>query len=225
MNNLNILIVEDESLVAMELSNSITALGYNVVEFATNAKMAREFMQNEAINLILMDINLRESLDGIDLYKSLRTKTPVIYLTAYKDEDTISKAIITNPLGYLIKPHNEDELKALLKLALYKLQNNSQLRDSGERIDIGKKYFYHCDEEKVYLNDTYVRLTKKELQLLKLLINARGNIVSYQTIENEIWDNEIVGNSSVRTLIYRLRGKLADDLIKSEFNHGLKLEV
>ena len=226
MNNLNILIVEDESLVALELSNSIENHGFNVVDYVTTPKMAIELFQKEKIDLILMDINLGEDIDGIDLYKSFNTHIPIIYLTAYQDETTISKAIETDPLGYLIKPYNENELFALLKLATYKIHNNiTKVRSTDSLLDIGEGYFYNLQENKLYFNDMYIKLSPKEITLLQLLIEARGGVVLFSTIQNEVWQDNIPSDSSVRTLIYRLRGKLQYKLITTEPHQGIKLAL
>jgi len=224
MNKLNILIIEDESLVAMELQQAIENMGHNVVEYATNVKMANKFFEQFEVDLILMDINLNDSLNGIELYKSLELQIPIIYLTAYTDEKTMSEAISTNPLGYLIKPHTEDELKAIIKLAQYKIQNIEKVPKRVEKlIEVGKGYFFDTEEEQLFYNDLAVKLTIKERGLLKILIRAKGKIVKFEKIENELWHGETVNNTSLRTLIYRLRSKLEHKLIESEFNVGIKL--
>ncbi len=225
MNKLNILIVEDESLVALELSNNIKSHGYNVVDYVTTPEKAKEIFQKESIDLIMMDINLGAEVDGIDLYKSLNTQTPVIYATAYQDDVTISKAIKTNPLGYLIKPYNENELFALLKLSTYKIENSAvKTQVNSSLLDIGEGYFYNMDEQRLFFNEMYIKLSPKETKLLKLLIQAKGEIVSFETIENEIWELT-PSASSLRTLIYRLRGKLEHKFITNELNYGIRLEV
>ena len=226
MNNLNILIIEDESLVALELSNSIENFGFHVVDYVTTPKMATELFQKEKIDLILMDINLGDEIDGIDLYKSFNTNIPIIYLTAYQDERTISKAIETDPIGYLIKPYNENELLALLKLTTYKIHNNiTKVRSGDSLLDIGEGYFYNLQDNKLYFNDMYIKLSPKEVILLQLLIGARGAVVPFSTIENEVWQDIVPSASSVRTLVYRLRGKLQYKLITTEPHQGIKLAL
>jgi|GEM_PF-369432 len=224
MHNFNILIVEDESLIALELADTITNLGYHVVEYATHPEMARQCIRDNEVHLILMDINLEAELSGIELYKSLECDVPVVYLTAYKDEETMSRAIETNPLGYLIKPHKEDELKALLKLAYYKLKSREKEKKTYPELShLGAGYYFDFEEEKLYFNDLFLNLGDKELQLLKLLIHAKGSIVTFKTIENEVWREKVVTSSAMRTLIYRLRGKLEYKLIETIFNQGVKL--
>ena len=224
MQNFNILIVEDESLIALELADTISNLGYHVVEYATHPSMAQKCIVENEIDLILMDINLEAELSGIELYKSLNCEIPIVYLTAYKDEETISRAIETNPLGYLIKPHKEDELKALLKLAFYKLQpQKKETAISLEVKHLGAGYYFNFKEDKLYFNNIFLNLGDKELQLLKLLIEAKGSVVTLQMIENELWREKPVSASTMRTLIYRLRGKLEYKLIETVFNQGIKL--
>ncbi len=224
MNNLNVLIIEDESLVAMELQVAIENMGHRVVEYATSVPMAKKFIEAFEIDLILMDINLNERTNGIELYKELLLETPIIYLTAYTDEKTMSQAIETNPLGYLIKPHTEDELKAIIKLAEYKIKNIEKVPQTVEAlVEVGKGYFFDMQEEQLFYRDLAVKLTMKERGLLKILIEAKGKIVKFDKIEQTLWNGEPVNNTSLRTLIYRVRSKLEHKLIESEFNVGIKL--
>jgi len=224
MNDLNILIVEDESLVAMELSSEVSSLGYNAVDYATNSRMAKNFFDKYDINLIIMDVNLSENIDGIDLYENLNTEVDVIYITAYKDEDTISKAILTKPVGYLVKPHNEYELQALLKMASAKI-NHIEVKKKMQSnvIDLSQGYSFNNKKGKLFFDSIEISLSFKELKLLKLLIKNRGELVTYKMIEEEIWENETVNNTSLRTLIYRLRSKLEHKLIESVFKNGIRL--
>jgi len=223
--NLRILIVENESLVALELTQTIKSFGYQDVDYATNGEMSQKLFKEKTFDLILMDINLNENRDGIGLYQALQTQIPVIYITAYKDEPTIQRAIATNPIGYLIKPHKEEELKALLLLAEHKIKTFHPPHAQTHTIHLGEGYYFDTKEEKLFYGDCFVHLGKKELTLLKLLIHARGNPVSYYTIEQEIWGDKSVSNSTIRTLIYRLRGKLEHKLIGSESHYGIKLTV
>ncbi len=225
MHNINILIIENESLVAMELSAYIKTLGYNIVEYATTSIMARSFLELYDVDLILMDVNLEEEIDGITLYKSFQITTPIIYITAYIDEETISKAIETNPLGYLVKPHNEYELKALLQIAKLKIHPLTVDQKAPENtVSIGERYAFNNRSKKLYFGDILIKLTLKEAELLGLLITAKGAIVSYEKIEEILWGEKYVSNTAIRTLIYRLRCKLEHKLIETEFKQGIKLK-
>ncbi len=225
MDKINILIVEDETIVALELFETIKKLGFNVVDYATNITMAKDILKKNDINLILMDINLKEEIDGIDFYTMLPADKDVIYLTAYKDMHTIEKAVQTNPLGYIIKPHKEDELLAILKLAEFKLKNSHfKIKEPDNIINFGSGYYFDKKFEKLFFNDININLGTNELKLLKLLIEYKGNVVTFKNIEDEVYGDKQISDSTLRTLIYRLKGKMEYKFIKSEFNLGIKLE-
>ena len=221
MNKFNVLIIEDESLLAMELASKVESFGYHVVDYVTCTKAAIKILQTQSVNLLLLDINLCEEKNGIEFYHDLGINTPVIYLTAYKDEQTISQAITTDPLGYLTKPYREEELQALFRLAYYKKQ--AAFRSDVECIHLDVHYCFDLKVRKLYYDQTYINLGAKELILLELLIANRGNFVPFQTIEDYCYPDGTVNGSTLRTLIYRLRKKLGAELIESKFNHGIKL--
>jgi len=216
MNNLKILIVEDESLIALELTETIKLLGYSTVNYATTLRVAKQIIDREDINLIIMDINLNSTITGVEFYKELKRPISIIYVTAYRDDLTIEEAVSTKPLGYLIKPVNDDELKVLLKIAESKVPTTSNL------IKLNDEYIFHKEEEKLFYKNEFINLGKKELKLLKLLLSANEKIVSFTQIEDEIWENQI-SSSAIRTLVYRLRSKLGQQFIETEFNYGIKL--
>lgn len=222
MSKLNILIVENESLFALELATNIQKYGYKDVEYATTLKEAKAMFASKDFNLILMDINLADKLDGIELYKSFETDAFVIYLTAYIDEQTISRAIETQPLGYLVKPLKESELLALLKLVEQKL-NPIKLEDT--KVKLSNEYAFDFKDDTLFHNDKYVKLGSKKIQLLKLLIEARGSVVSFKTIEEELYKENPPSESTLRTLIYRLRKVLNDEMIETEPNYGIRLRL
>ena len=129
MEKLNIFIVEDESIVAKDIQNSLTKLGYNVVGFANNGKDAIEKITELMPDLVLMDIMIKGPLTGIEVSEKIKEKmnVPVIFLTAYADEGTLSRAKITEPYGYILKPFKEIDLHSTIEMAVYKHQKDSAL--------------------------------------------------------------------------------------------------
>ena len=126
----NVLIVEDESIVAMELEEQLERLGCQVVGPAATAKAALRLCETGAPDLALMDIRIQGAQDGIEAAQMLRQRynMPVIYLTALADEITMRRAKLTGPDGYLLKPVRADELKAAVELALYKSEAERALK-------------------------------------------------------------------------------------------------
>ncbi|HEY1170606.1 MAG TPA: response regulator [Verrucomicrobiae bacterium] len=133
----SIMVVEDEGIVARDLSQRLTHLGYRVPAISMTGEDALK--QAEAIHpdLVLMDINLRGGIDGVETATRLRQKhnVPVIYLTAYSDSSTLDRAKQTEPYGYLLKPFVEPELHAAIEVALFKHQRELQSETNGPRAD------------------------------------------------------------------------------------------
>lgn len=125
-----ILIVEDEILVARELEARLKAMGYSVEGIASTAEEAIHMVDEIRPDLVLMDIVLRGSEDGIFVANKIRAKfgTPSIYVTAYCDDSTLERAKESDPYGYIIKPFAESELRATLEMALRKRQTDLQLQ-------------------------------------------------------------------------------------------------
>jgi len=128
----NILIVEDESIVALDLAGQLREMGYQVCAIADNGKEALARIEQHRPTLILMDIILKGEMDGIETARhvSHRFQTPVIFLTAYSDPHTVERAAHTAPYGYLTKPFQANELRAAIEVALYKAGLETRLRES-----------------------------------------------------------------------------------------------
>lgn len=220
MEDLTILVVEDEGLVALEIVQTFQSFGYSNLHYATSIKKAKELLEKHPINLIIMDINLKGEEDGITFYQQLNSPPPVIYLSAYKDDKTIKRLIETSPIGYLTKPYRNEELKAMLLLAESHISTSNK---DEQFIELGEGYTFDSVEKRLLHHNKPIHLGKKELQLLMLLISAKNTTVSYYTIEQEIWGSKPVSSSTIRTLIYRLRSKLNQNLIQSEANIGIFL--
>ncbi len=131
MTNANVLIVEDEGILAIELKETLEKLGYNVLATASTGGETIELAAMHRPDLILMDIVLKGDMDGIEAANKIRSnlKVPIIYLTAYADDETVKRAKITEPFGYLVKPYNDKELQIALEMALYR-HTMDKLRES-----------------------------------------------------------------------------------------------
>jgi diguanylate cyclase (GGDEF)-like protein/PAS domain S-box-containing protein len=130
-----IILVEDEIIVAMDIEQRLEVLGYNVVAHATSGEEALRYVDLENPDLILMDIKLNGEMDGIETAAKIRNtlNTPIIYLTAFADENTLKRARLTEAYGYLIKPFENRELHSTIEMALYKYKIEKKLRESEER--------------------------------------------------------------------------------------------
>lgn len=227
MNKASILIVEDESIVALDIKDALEAYNYKVTDIAFNAKTALTKIEIKLPDIIIMDINLGEGKDGIETAKKIQSKynIPIIYLTAFSNEDIMQKAIETNPLGYIIKPFKGEDLNATIQLALYKMKDSTKKIDIKNRFNLGGNYYFNRYEEKLFFNKHPIKLSKNETELLKLLIEAKGNAISYSDIEYNIWPDSAINYDTLRALVYRLRTKLNYNFIETVAAYGYKLET
>ncbi|MEM1308525.1 MAG: EAL domain-containing protein [Cyanobacteria bacterium P01_H01_bin.153] len=129
-----ILVVEDEIVIAMDLQATLMELGYDVPEIVTSGEEAIETALEMRPDLVLMDINLSQALDGIDAAQQITQQLdiPVIYLTAYADDETLQRAQHTKPFGYLLKPFDLRELKANVEIAFHKHQVDRRLKQNQQ---------------------------------------------------------------------------------------------
>jgi DNA-binding response OmpR family regulator len=127
----SVLLVEDERIVAKDLQRTIERLGYEVIASVASADAAIEAAATRRPDLVLLDIHIKGSRDGVDTAQELRNQfdVPVIFLTAFADEGTIGRARNTEPHGYLIKPVKPDELRAAVEIAFHKHEMESRLRE------------------------------------------------------------------------------------------------
>jgi len=225
MNEYSVLIVEDEAIVAFDLAGIVGKFGYKVIGCVSQFDEAVGFVQKQRPDLVLMDINLNASYDGIVVAEFLLEKydTPVLYITAFSDEATIDRAAQTNPIGYILKPFCEDEIKANLQLAQYRLGRRKSYHAHETLLTLGDGYFFDRTKERLYYQNEPVSLGKNEMQLLLLLIDAHGQTVTFEMIENHVYNNEPISTSTVRTLIYRLRTKLVGQCIETVSGVGCKI--
>lgn len=134
MRETQILVVEDEIIVAEDIRRSLKNLGYSVPAVASSGETAVKKAEDNGPDLVLMDIMLQGEMDGVTAAGIIRSKfdIPIVYLTAYSDNRILERAKITEPFGYIIKPFNERELAINIEIALYKHKMEKKLKDSKE---------------------------------------------------------------------------------------------
>ncbi|MEA3370346.1 MAG: response regulator [Campylobacterota bacterium] len=244
----NILIVEDDEITALNLNISLQKQGYNVVAMCDNSLEAKSKIASYNPDIIIIDISLQESNDGIELAKHIRNtnNTPFIYLTSYTDDDIISQAKLTEPYGYIVKPFDPASLHATIQMALFKYELENERKEDINSLKVDKlnleKLLYSkkaSDKPIVPFGDNYhldisicetfykgkkIKLTKKENAFLRLLVAQLGLVVSFEQAMNYVWDENGATENSVRTLVWRLRNKLETDIIKNASGIGYYIE-
>lgn len=128
-----IMIVEDEALIAREIQLKLTNMGWEVVGHAFGEEAVELAIETQP-DLLLSDINLRHGLSGIDLAQRIQEEVdvPVVFLTAYSDEETVARAKTVTPFGYIIKPVENRDLQITIEMALYKFRVDKELRENQQ---------------------------------------------------------------------------------------------
>jgi CheY-like chemotaxis protein len=131
-----ILVADDEVVITMQLEERLTAMGYQVVGRASSGEASIDMARRLRPDLVLMDIVMPGKLDGIDAARDIRAKLdiPVIFLTAYASDEFIQRAKVVEPYGYIVKPFQEQEIKAAIEVALHRKGLEQQLFKSEQAL-------------------------------------------------------------------------------------------
>ncbi|HJY64581.1 MAG TPA: response regulator [Ignavibacteria bacterium] len=180
-NPYKIMIVEDEAIIAKDISSRLTKLGYLVTGTAQSCDGALELIENEIPDIILMDIVIKGAYDGIDSAKMINEKysIPIVYLTAHSDQYTIERTKFTNPYGFISKPVDDRELEINIENALYRCDAEKKLKDFQE------KYYRLAENSK----DIIFRYSYSEKRF-EFINNACTAITGFSP--HEFYDNRLL---------------------------------
>lgn len=197
-----ILVVEDERIIALNLKENLESLGYTVVGIAASGEKAVEKATQLCPDLVLMDIQLKGNIDGIQaaeqIWESL--SIPVIFVTGHSDQCTLERATITAPFGYILKPVKEKELSVVISIALQRFEReqllSAILRGMGDGVIVVDQEHRVKSLNKVAESLTGWQLSEaRERQLTEVL-----NLVDEQT--QQPVDNPITAVLQQDTIIY-----------------------
>ena len=137
MKKTRVLIVEDEGILSMDMSNSLRAMGYEVIDAVPTGEEALKQIENEVPELVLMDVQLAGEMDGIQTAEKINRmyNIPIIYISGHTDELTLSRAKITGPYGYITKSFNYTELHTTIDMAIYKNEMQRKVVENENLLD------------------------------------------------------------------------------------------
>jgi len=211
-----IAIVEDERITARYLQSIITKQNIEVMGIYDNAEALLSALNDERPDMIMMDINIKGKVDGLELTEMIAKEyqIPVVFITAYCDSDTLSKAMRLSPYGYIVKPFTEVDIVIAIKLAQQRyLENHHETEEHQEtKVRLTMHCWFDTINQTLTSHDEQLHLNAKQLQLLQLLIKHKNLAVSQELIEQTLWIDGPTSSSTVRTLVYSIR-KLAPGLI------------
>lgn len=204
---ISILIVEDEVLIAQDLKEILEETGYTQIYKARNYNQAIDALNAYPIDIVLLDINLNDTKSGIDLGKHIHQELhiPFIYITSYSDAETIANVKQTKPSAFLLKPYNKSHLLASIEIALFNFSSNINAADKNVDHKIDDK----SDNDLIINNQL---LVKDNYRFIKVSLD---DILSFESDKNYVEVKTIGKKYLIRSSLKKLIELLpADNFVK-----------
>lgn len=206
MTKANILIIEDNTIQAMYLQQVLNTLDVNVIGCVTNADDAFLLASKNKIDIVISDINIIGEKDGIEVSRVIQHEqgSQIIFLTAFKDQETLLRASNVDFSGYLLKPFREDELIVLVNLII----NKYHLNTKAKLVQINEHHSYDKTKGLLYLNEKEMYLTRNENTLFNTLFASINMPIAYNDFSFESDKRKVITNN----LNVKLKGLVVRDL-------------
>ena len=229
-----IVIVEDEAITQRFLQDIFSQYDTQVVGCFDNAADLIAQIKDLECDMILMDINIKGPMDGIQLARKILEKyaVPIVFITAHNDDETVEETLELSPYGFICKPFTSKDVIVTTQIA-YKQYQSRQTREekailtdeNNITVVISETYTYTRKQSQLCRKGEPVDLTKNQHLLVKVLVENINQIVSYETLVSAIWEEAEIADSALRTLIYSVRKLLPDLPVVSHSKIGYALEV
>ena len=228
-----VLLVEDEDLARKTLSFYLNTIFDEVVLAKDGAEglllIKENFEKNDNFDLVLTDLNM-PNLSGIQMIDEILKLIPdqrFIIVSAHKNEEDLLKLINLRVCGYFVKPLNIDNMMEMLQKAKQEVLKDKQPKEVKNKalISLNNSYTFDLSANKLYCKNIIVKLSKKESEILDVLIQNLGEIISVDKFKEIVWDDITINDSSFRTVMKRLKDKIKDDdFIISHKGYGYIIE-
>lgn len=214
------MLLEDELMLQSSIEEYLEALGHSCDSYSDGLK-AKKALDTSLYDLLIFDINVPQ-LDGLSLLKLLNTKhcyTPVIFISALIDIESITSAFTLGAADYIKKPFHLKELGL-------RVQKISKEIDDEKRqhIILSTNYCYVKESGDILYNKRVQTLTKKQHDIIQCLCKNIGTIISVDILREYVWEGEPVSDATIRTEISRLRRALKEDFIQNHKGMGYKID-
>jgi len=229
----NVMIVEDEVITQRHLQDILSQHKVNVSGCFDNAADTLAALNDIECSMILMDINIKGPVDGIQLAKKILEThpLPIVFITAHNDDATLEELLELAPYGFISKPFSSKEVLVALKIAYKRYLVHTEtsnvriIDESSTDIVINEYYVYSPPVSMLYYDRQVVKLNKKQTMLIAILSKNVNTVVIYDTLIMHLWEDDTVADSTLRTLVYSVRKLLPDLPIVSHSKLGYSLQA
>ena len=219
---MKILILEDESILAISIQEFLEDSGYEV-EHYTNSEKAFDAIYNQTFDLLLLDVKVAGEMNGFELLSAIREaniETPAIFITSLNDIENLTQGYECGGCDYIRKPFDLAELKLRIEQVI-KLHCFNSIENI---INLDFNYKFDTKKLQLTLNDNVIMLGKTETKILELLIKQRGSVVTYEMFWEEVW-GEWIEPTNIRVQVGNLRKKLEHDFIQNIRGAGYSIDL
>ncbi len=214
-----ILYAEDEFGIRKNILKTLKYYAKDVYE-ASNGKEAFELYEQKNPDIILSDIHM-PIMDGIEFIKKVRKidkYAPVVMITAHTDKKYLLEAVELHMEKYIVKPINTKILFEALGQCIEVLNINKIVLLSCD-----ENYSYDFDNKKLMYKNEVICLNKKEVCFIELLINNQNRVIKYEEIQDKVWQDKVMTDSALRSVVLHLRKKLPTNIIHNLSGIGYNL--
>jgi len=217
-----VLYVEDEIMVLENISELLQNY-FKVFHTASDGEMAYELFLKYEIDILIVDIELPK-MNGIELISKIRESNKdveIVVISAYTKTDYFLECINCHVSKYIVKPFTSRKIKELLVMLNEDFKNSV----NQESICLDEEFTFNMESSQLLYNNDCVNLTKKERELLMLLLDNINSLISIDTMEYTIWPEQGSSPSRRRALISRLRSKLKHRFIETHASEGYIFKI
>ena len=228
----NIIIVEDEVITQRYLQDIFAQHDIHVSGCFSSAEETMANLKGLKCDMLLMDINIKGPVDGIQLAREILKSypIPIVFITAHNDDETLEEILELAPYGFVAKPFSSKEIMVALQIAYKRYLIHIEVCHIKDKEDVNDVfindiYSYSKKQSTLYSEGMMVKLNQKQNILITILIDNINHTVSYNELVSRIWGDDKIADSALRTLVYSIRKLLPELPIVSHSKMGYMLQT
>ncbi|RUM46022.1 MAG: DNA-binding response regulator [Hydrogenimonas sp.] len=217
---MKILLLEDELMLNDAIVEFLEMHNHEVIAFF-EGNAALECIKKEEFDLLILDISV-PNIDGLQFLEILqqeKIQTPAIFISAMRGMEEIAKAYELGCYDYLKKPFHLPELL----LHIQKIDQLLGIRDK-QHIRLSRRYSFDKASDTLLFDHAPVALTKRQMEIIRLLAIHQGNVVDFEMLRHYVWDDAIIDNATIRAEVSRLKKSLKEDFIVNIRGVGYRID-